>query len=401
LAELFPEGPDRAELWLQATGGVERRGGEVALLGPAEWAAKKRQLGEGAPAAGKDEGAAAWHDRRARDAEEVGNTFAAVWHLGRLAALRPDDWRVPARRARALGDAGDLAGAEAAYKQAAARGGGAALLDWYRQRAATLTWLENWSAVLWYQDRRAAEGGADWRLYAARAATHGKLGHTAQREADLDRAAEQGADAPFLVSLADAEAGRGRWPRAAVLYDRAARQGPASLDLVKHLVVAQLTRGDAPGYRRTCAALLRGTGRPLEKLPPEAANGVAWAAALGPGGAADYGPLAQALEQIVAREKNGSRRHEYLNTLGAVLYRAGRHREAVARLEEGVAAKGGKGDPADWALMALAHHGLGDPAKAREYLARLPEYRPQEGRLSWAHMAAEVLRREAAVLLKP
>jgi serine/threonine protein kinase/WD40 repeat protein len=398
LAEPFPEGPDRAELWLQTTGGVGLRGGEVTLLAPAEWAAKKRQLGEGLPPAGEEEGAgaAAWHDRRARDAEEAGNTFAALWHLERLAALRPGDWRVPARRARALGDAGDRARAEAAYKQAAARRGGAALLDWYRQRAATLRWLEDWQGVLWYQDRLAAAGAADWRLYAARAETHGKLGHAAEREADLARAVEAGAGAAFLASVADGAAAQGRWQRAAELFGRAAAQGPVSLGLSLRLGQAQLAGGDTVGYQRTCAGLLRELGPALGKLPPEVVNNVAWAVALGPGGAPDYGPLVQGLERIAAREGQGKQRHVYLNTLGAVLYRAGRHREALARLEEGVAANGGKGGPADWALMALAHHALGNAAKAREYLARVPAYRPEGGKFSWDSVEVEVLRREAA-----
>jgi WD40 repeat protein len=217
LAEPFAEGPDRAALWLQATGGVELRGGEVALLAPSEWAAKKGQLLEEPPLAPTGAGTAAWHDRRARDAEEAGNTFAALWHLERLAVLWPGDWRVAARRARALEYAGDAAGAEATYKQAAARGGGPALLDWYRQRATVLAWLGDWPGVLRYQDRLAAAGESDWQLYAARAETHGKLGDAAQQEADLARAVERGAEVVFVVRLADAEAARGRWKRAAAL----------------------------------------------------------------------------------------------------------------------------------------------------------------------------------------
>ena len=72
------------------------------------------------------------HDYRARDAEDAEDAFAASWHLDRLAALRPGDWSVQARRGHALLLAGDRDGADAAYRAAAA--GGAGLQAWYRAR---------------------------------------------------------------------------------------------------------------------------------------------------------------------------------------------------------------------------------------------------------------------------
>jgi hypothetical protein len=173
------------------------------------------------------------------------------------------------------------------------------------------------------------------------------------------------------------------------------------LELALRLAVAQLACGDAAGYRRTCTGLLQGMGPEPAKVPPDTVNNVAWAVALGPSGAIDYGPLLRALEQVSARATPGSPRHIYLKTIGALLYRTGRHKEALAQLEEGLAANKGRGMAADWALMALAHHGLGNAANAREYLKRVPTYQPEPGKLSWENMEAEVLRREAAALIKP
>ena len=53
-----------------------------------------------------------------REAEQNGNAFAAIWHLDRLIAARPDDWFLYARRARAwsLSDKFDKAAAD--YQQA-------------------------------------------------------------------------------------------------------------------------------------------------------------------------------------------------------------------------------------------------------------------------------------------
>jgi hypothetical protein len=49
-------------------------------------------------------------------------------------------------------------------------------------------------------------------------------------------------------------------------------------------------------------------------------------------------------------------RHAWLNTLGAVLVRAGRHKEALARLQQGVKEAGGAGTVDDGLLRALVHH---------------------------------------------
>jgi hypothetical protein len=42
-----------------------------------------------------------WHAPLIREAEQNGNSFAAIWHLDRLIAARPEDWFLYARRGRA------------------------------------------------------------------------------------------------------------------------------------------------------------------------------------------------------------------------------------------------------------------------------------------------------------
>src|SRR5207245_838329 len=77
---------------------------------------------------------------------------------------------------------------------------------------------------------------------------------------------------------------------------RAPARGRRRGRLPPHLCRAAEERGAEPG-----------------KLPPEQANDVAWILALGPGGAADYGPLLQALGQISARAAPGPLRQVSLN----------------------------------------------------------------------------------------
>jgi hypothetical protein len=127
LPDLVPDDPAVLELWVEAAAGRSRPiAQESALLNPDAWRQRCEELrkrwpqaeaalaGHRAPPAPADE--AAYHDARARDASATGNTFALLWHLERLSILRPDDWRVQARRGSALAEAGDFAAAGAAFR---------------------------------------------------------------------------------------------------------------------------------------------------------------------------------------------------------------------------------------------------------------------------------------------
>jgi serine/threonine protein kinase/WD40 repeat protein len=84
-----------------------------------EWKAlRERLIGTGTTALVPRRSDAEWHDRCAADAEQDGDTYGAEWHLVRLAALRPDDWTVAARRGRNLLLDGRREEAAAAYDKA-------------------------------------------------------------------------------------------------------------------------------------------------------------------------------------------------------------------------------------------------------------------------------------------
>ena len=65
---------------------------------------RERLVGDGSTALVPPRPDADWHDAVAADAEQDGDAHGAEWHLDRLAALRPNDWTVPARRGRAHPD---------------------------------------------------------------------------------------------------------------------------------------------------------------------------------------------------------------------------------------------------------------------------------------------------------
>jgi hypothetical protein len=64
-----------------------------------DWRALRAKLvGDGSTALAPPRPDADWHDAADADAEQDGDAYGAEWHLNRLAALRPKDWTIPARR---------------------------------------------------------------------------------------------------------------------------------------------------------------------------------------------------------------------------------------------------------------------------------------------------------------
>ena len=341
---------------------------------------------------------AAWHEARAREAEATGNAFGLLWHLDRLAAQRPDDWRLAARRGTALAGSEDLAAAEAAFALAARKGAGAALADWYSHAAAMASGARRRELARWYFDRQIAARPGDWRAYADRAEVHGQLGKSAERDADLERAVAHGAEQSFVLHLAESRVRLRQWQKAAGLYVKAAARGPLPLASWHQFALVYVENDDLAAYRTLCKGLVKAAAKTAAQ--PDAANAIAWACALGPAAVADFDPVVALAEGAVKAGGDARTRHDRLNTLGAVLCRAGRYPEARQRLNEGIRAGGQDAYAADWLFLALAHLGLDDPAQARECLAKVPQPTPREGTVSWADLETEVLRREVETRLK-
>jgi Flp pilus assembly protein TadD len=104
--------------------------GVLELLRPEEWLALRRELEGGTRNVSRDGSDADWHDARARDAEQDGDTYGALWHLDRLVKERPAPWVVHARRARVLKQAGRVEEAGIEQDRARQLGADTGLLDW-------------------------------------------------------------------------------------------------------------------------------------------------------------------------------------------------------------------------------------------------------------------------------
>ena len=89
-------------------------------------------------------------------------------------------------------------------------------------------------------------------------------------------------------------------------------------------------------------------------------------------------------------------KHHFFNAFGGLLLRAGRPDEAIARINEGIAAEKDVQVPTDWAYLALAYARKGKAAEARQMLGRLP---PDSSLPFWNLQEIALLRSEAEALL--
>jgi predicted Zn-dependent protease len=332
------------------------------------------------------------------EAEQNGNAFAAIWHLDRLIAARPEDWFFYARRARAwcLSDRFDKAAAD--FQQAEQLGERDDVLDFQAHCVVDCTQAKCWAAALWYLDRLIAARPDNGMLHEDRAAVYGQLGREADRQAELARVFELGADEGLVVPRAEELGRAGRWVEAAGLLARCGRTGPLSRELAQTWVIASLKAGDRAGYREACAAFLAGQGPD----PTVVWNALVAASfcAMGAEGLDDYQvPMGWCEKWLSANPAaRPPYRHIFSTALGGLLLRAGKADEAIIRLNEGITA-GESELPTDWAYLALAHAKKGDIAEARRSLERLRASAPDSSASFWDRQELALLRSDAESLL--
>jgi tetratricopeptide (TPR) repeat protein len=161
-------------------------------------------------------------------------------------------------------------------------------------------------------------------------------------------------------------------------------------------------------YRAACRAML---DRFLDDTSTITAHWLAWTCSLGPDAVTDFSPAVAAAERTVEGEPESV---QYLGTLGAILYRAGRLEEAVERLIEAdkrieVPDAALSSSPAyTWYFLAMAHYELGTHAEAQKWLDTandwsekvLREHDEGTATLPWnRRMTLELLREETEGLI--
>jgi tetratricopeptide (TPR) repeat protein len=374
----------------------------ISQLGAPAWRKRLEQLGLLDPTAIQADNNPSWHEPMIREAEQSGNTLAALWHLDRLIAARPDDWFLHARRgcARLLSGSTDRFDKAAAdYAQAERLGSREQVLDFQARCVVDSTDAGRWTEALWYLDRLIASRPDDWLLREDRAAVYGKLGREADRLAELACVFELGADEGVVMPRAE-ELGRlGRWPEAAVLLRRCGATGPPNHHRAQAWCIACLKAGDRAGYREACLAFNARQG----PVPTMYWNAF-FAASLFSLGAEvpdDYRVLMQWFEERMTGipKSRITWYHPFCTFLGGLLLRAGRVDEAIVRLNDGIAAAPGVELPVAWAYLAVAHASKGNRAEANRWLERLRTTPADSLATFWELEELALLRSEAESVL--
>jgi predicted Zn-dependent protease len=289
--------------------------------------------------------------------------------------------------------------ASADYEQAEHLGSRDQVLDFQAHRVTECENVGRWAEALWYLNRLIDARPDDPLLHEYRAATYGKLGREADRQEELDTVFKLGADEGIVMPKAEQVARAGRWIEAAGLLAQCGRKGPLSQELAQAWSIACLKAGDRAGYRKACTADMAVQGSD----PTVVWNALSAASlfALGPAGLDDYRtPMSWLESRLSAPPALGPKvKHYYLNALGGLLLRSGRIDEAIARVNEGMAAIKEMELPTDWAYLTLAHARKGNLVEARRWLDRL-RAAPQDSRASfWDSEELTLLRGEAESLL--
>src|SRR5262249_26526921 len=198
---------------------------------------------------------------------------------------------------------------------------------------------------------------------------------------------------------------QGKWSEAAAEFTVAGQRDPGNLNVAAWRAYTLLGAGDRDGYRRACAEMRRRFPRPED---PHGTNNTVYTCVLSPDAVTDFDVLVQLAEKANAKKPKD---WYYLDTLGAVLYRAGRCEDAIRTYDEACALHAKGGNSCNWYVMALAHHRLGHADEARRWLSKAVEWQEQASQkdahdplmttpLSWPdRLTLDLFRREAEAML--
>ena len=113
-------------------------------------------------------------------------------------------------------------------------------------------------------------------------------------------------------------------------------------------------------------------------------NNRAWVLLVGPQASRDPQKALELVRKALALEP---RNNVFLNTLGVAQCRNGLYKDAVATLEQSLAAGRGESDAFDLYFMSICHSRLKDEVKARECFQRATAWVAAQSDLSANHLA--------------
>jgi WD40 repeat protein/Flp pilus assembly protein TadD len=230
-------------------------------------------------------------------------------------------------------------------------------------RASARYRLGHWSKAIGDYSEGIKRGSKDIDIWQFRGLCYAELGRWAEAEADLSKAIELKPDEARL------------WDRKAMVC---------------------LLAGNAEGYRQMTRKLVERFGQTRD---PDTANIVAWACIRSSTDRTDRDlALALARKASTAKPEN----LDYLQTLAAALYRAGRFQDALQHFNHLPKHKGHPAAPESWCFLAMTHHHLGHAAEAQRWLKKAQGLADQSLKnRDWSDRAfLKLLCLEAEALLK-
>jgi|GEM_PF-3582558 len=360
----------------------------------------------------------AWHQRRADEAELAQEWFAEAWHVSQLIAVQADKAPLFARRARAYAKL-------PSWRSAAIDDYTRALKinprDWqlWSGRAELFYNMREWEKAVADYSKALELDPANAYVLESRSWAYSELHQWEKTIRDASKAIELEPEqwGPWRIrawakaELKDAEGARED-------YEKAIDLEPNRAQIWYELALIHLAKDDRTGYRKICERMIELFAL---KSDPSTINSVAWTCVLDPEAVKDWTPLRRSVEQAVTGASQAETRYLYLNTLGAILYRAGDAAEAVKRLNEAMKtytiqegqpelvgtspsrqmrALVEEGTAWDWVFLAMAHHRLGNAAQARKWLDKATNPTHEDSNGPWTlRLELKILRNEAKAFL--
>jgi eukaryotic-like serine/threonine-protein kinase len=324
----------------------------------------RNAMGEGSPP--KFDGA--WHYREAGNLLSRGEPSGALSQISAMVADRSQDWFAHALRARALSELGNASDAVAEDERAMALADPRQALAWKTHRVFDALHARRWSEAVGALNIVLATRPENTALYLERGWALARLGDWVGAGADIDRGVKGQAVTIFFF------------------YHRA---------------LVALNAGDFKTYRAICERHLVNRGAATARGDPQLDVLTGWICELGPEGVADYG-AALALVRPVVHPSTGAGDRKALIAFGALLYRAGRYKDAIPYFARDQTEWKDQGTPQGWAFSAMAHQRLGNHEEAVRCLTRCVAHGPTNGDSVedfWSEVDVQTVRQEAVRLV--
>jgi WD40 repeat protein/Tfp pilus assembly protein PilF len=239
------------------------------------------------------------------------------------------------------------------------------------------------------------------KCHTARGHLFSKMKEWEKAIADYSRAIELEPDeAVYRDNRAIAYCQAGEWANAADDFSESIRIAP-NREIVHYWhTLACLGAADQKAYRDACARMMH---QFAGNETASAGHWLAWSCVLAPDAVSSLPEAVKAAGRAVSEELDSSR---HLNTLGAILYRAGSYEESVEWMNEIVEHDSEEHySPAyTWFFLAMAHHQLGHEEEGRTWLKkaidRAEEETQDNANIAWnRRLTLDLLRTEAESLL--